>query len=188
MESFPPFLEGELSLELLSNMYLNIYTHKPRTSATKICPLLWQRRQKAQRDDMSHSFSITELLPFTLCEQEQGSGEVWKEGDKLCSMWHNSSQEAAKPRPTNTCRCPCCQKEQLPRWTLHPWLLRDKGHLHILHIKAGARELLDTPAAPLTQLGHRNCVETKLVSNSSLGRRLTQLPLNCYMLLEKTTK
>lgn len=90
--------------------------------------------------------------------------------------------------PTNTCRCPCCQKDQLPRGTLHPWLLRDKGHLHILHIKGGARGLLDTPAAPVTQLGHRNCVETKLVSNSSLGRRLTELPLNCYMLLEKTTK
>lgn len=37
---------------------------------------MWQRRQKAQRGDMSHSFSITELLPFTLREQEPGWGKV----------------------------------------------------------------------------------------------------------------
>lgn len=103
-------------------MYLYVHTHKPRTSATKICPLMWQRRQKAQRGDMSHSFSITELLPFTLCEQEQGSGEVWKAGDKLSSMWHNSSRKQQSQGPTDSCTFPCCQKEQLPRWTLHPWL------------------------------------------------------------------
>lgn len=63
--------------------------------------------------------------------------------------------------------------------------VRDKGPVH-LHIGAGARGLLDTPAAALTQ--HSNCVEIKLVSNSSLGRRLKGSPRNCYMLLEKTTK
>lgn len=57
-----------------------------------------------------------------------------------------------------------------------------------LHTEAGAGELLETPAAALTQLAHRNYVETKQVSNPSLGRRLKGLPLNCYMLLEKTTK
>lgn len=26
--------------------------------------------------------------------------------------------------PTKSCTLPCCQKEQLPRWTPHPWLAR----------------------------------------------------------------
>lgn len=150
-------------------MYLYIYTHKPRSSATKICPLMQQRRQKAQRGDMSHSFSITELLPFTLREQEYGSGKVRKAGDKLCSMWHNSSQETANPtahkhlhvsypagrRSSGTAglcspgwECWGCA----PALSLHRGVRR-RATCACCTGKAGARGLLDTPAAPLTQTG-----------------------------------
>lgn len=68
--------------------------------------------------------------------------------------------------PTKSCTLPCCQKEQLPCWTLHPWLARlglgssaisalswGQGQGPPCTCKAGARGLLDTPAAPLTQTG-----------------------------------
>lgn len=80
--------------------------------------------------------------------------------------------------PTNSCTLPCCGRSScqaglcIPAWERR---VRDKGPVH-LHTGAGARGLLDTPAAALTQ--HSNSVETKLVSNSSLGRRLKGSPLN----------
>lgn len=165
---------------------------------------MWQRRQKAQRGDMSHSFSITELLPFTLCEQEYGSGKVWKAGDKLCSMWHNSSQETANPRahkelyltPLSEGAAATLDSASLvgkagagPQCYLCTAVgPGTRATCASCTHKAGARGLLDIPAAPLTKRRHRNCVEAKLVSNSSLDRRLKGLTLNCYMLLEKTTK
>lgn len=119
---------------------------------------MWQT-QKAQRGNMSHSFSITELLPFTLCEQEYGLGTVRKAwDDKLCSMWHNSSQETANQQPTNNCTLFCCQKEQLSlsSTTLaeecqHRVLgcmcclctlmgVREKRQLYTLHLRSYERE------------------------------------------------
>lgn len=85
---------------------------------------------------------------------------------------------------------PCCQQEQLPRWTMHSWLgmLGSGTRATCASCKAGAWGLAGHSCSTTDPTGTQKLCGDKLPSNSSLDRRLRGLPLNCNKLFKKTTK
>lgn len=74
-------------------------------------------------------------------------------------------------------------------WTLHPWLGMPGSPVHLALVKQEPGGCWTGHSCSTTDpTGTQKLCGDKLVSNSSLDRRLRGLPLNCYMLLKKTTK